>query len=175
MADISGDHIAASGGTFEPQRTNNFVIEIYGLGPSEKETLILSTQSFDLPQESSEVIPVPFQNVQKKIAGPLTWEACTWTLRDFIDNKTREICVNWRAEVGDPDTDQVGLARNYKKEGKIVLLGPNGAFERTCKLIGVWPSAFNPGTADHEGGEKMTMELTLEIDKAKWDKPYASA
>ena len=73
----------------------------------------------------------------------------------------------WRKQVYDPETDQIGWATQYKKDGMVTEFGPDGTFFRNWKIKGVWPSGVNYGSSmSHEGSEVKKLEMTLAYDKA---------
>lgn len=183
---MSANHLAAGGteGRFEPQRQNNGVLYISGLesfgeGVKDSEDVIaLSLQSFPIPKQRNEPVLLPYMNQVRKVAGRAEVDEIEVVVRDFVDTKTALILLNWRASVYDPQTGRVGFARNYKREAEVHLFGPGintGAGTgqsaagkvpvRKFRLEGVWPSMLDPGDIDHEGTEKLTMNMTLQVDK----------
>jgi hypothetical protein len=169
MATVNANHIAAKGGTFEPQRTNNFLVEIAGLEGDDQNYLVLSTQAITLPNETSELIEVRYMNEVRKVAGQTTHEDISWTIRDWVDVAARDALMRWRRQVANPETGGVGLASTYKKEGSVVFVGPDGVTERVMALQGVWPQSIAPGSFDHESSDKVIIEVTLAIDKAVYE------
>lgn len=164
-------HLAQQQGAFEPQRQNNFSITISGLGEGDAELISLAIASMDLPNESNEIIELPWGNEVVKVAGQARTDDVPLTVRDFVDRNVRDILVRWRRQVYDPRPDQggrIGLARDYKKSATITLHGPDGTSKRVCALVGVWPSALNPGSLDMSASDVVQIELTLSVDKSYW-------
>jgi hypothetical protein len=64
----SADHLAAQAGTFEPQRQNNFSIEI-ALDNADKDLIIMGLEGFSLPAVTNEQIVLNNQNEQRKVAA----------------------------------------------------------------------------------------------------------
>lgn len=170
----SADHIAAEGGTFEPQRQNNFTLEI-PLSGSDKDYISMGLHGFTIPQQTNEVVEVEFQNETRKVAGKATVEEGSLVLKDFVDVDTRGAILRWRKQVYDPDTGQVGLAKDYKKVGYVILEGPDGSGQRIATLIGCWPSAEPSTDLNMEGSDKILLEIPIQIDKISWSNSIIGA
>jgi hypothetical protein len=164
----ASDHIAAEAGTFEPQRQNNWSLEIT-LDEADKDVIIASLVSSALPPESNDEVEIQYQNEKRYVAGQATFETIPLTLVDYVDVETRNAILRWRLQVYNPETGAIGLAKDYKKRGSIIMTAPDGSTERVCRLVGLWPSAVpNPGTLDMSGSDKVMIEVTLRYDKAVW-------
>lgn len=162
-------HLAQQGGAFEPQRQNNFSIMISGLAEGDGELISLSLRSLQLPNESNEIIELPYGNEKVKLAGMAQFDDIPLTVRDFVDRRVRDALVKWRQLVYDARPGQggrIGRAANYKKSATITLHAPDGADKRIFTLIGVWPSAMNAGQLDMGTSDTVEIELTLTYDKA---------
>lgn len=160
---VSADHIAAEGGSFEPQRKNNFTLVI----PVDDSTLIQrSLDSFPLAKEANDEISINFGNEVRKVAGRATYESLQLVLKDFVDQQVAQQLITWRRLVYDPNTGAIGLAKDYKKSGEVIMFGPDGETERTWELIGIWPSKLDPGNGDMNANENNKITTTLTIDKA---------
>ena len=168
----AADHIAAEAGTFEPQRSNNFSIEV-SLEEADKDLIIMGLQSVPLPNESNDEIEIQYQNEKRYVAGQYTVDSTTLIVRDFVDQDTRGALMRWRKKVYDPATGQVGLASSYKKTANIVMTAPDGSQQRVCKMRGVWPQAMTGGNLAMDASDQVLVELTLRIDKALWELPGA--
>jgi hypothetical protein len=70
--------------------------------------------------------------------------------------------------VYDTTTGNVGLPSNYKKTAEIILQATDGTHVRTVRLIGIWPSALNPGALDMSSDAPVEIEATLTYDRAEW-------
>jgi len=160
---VSADHIAAEGGSFEPQRKNNFTLVI----PVDDSTLIQrALDSFPLAKEANDEIAINFGNEVRKVAGKATYESLQLVLKDFVDEQVAQQLITWRRLVYDPNTGAIGLAKDYKKSGEVIMFGPNGEVERTWEIIGIWPSKLDPGNGDMNANENNKITTTLTIDKA---------
>jgi hypothetical protein len=95
-------------------------------------------------------------------------DAATLTVRDFVDKGTRKAVMSWRKKVWDKATGKIGLAKNYKLNGYVILHGPDGSATRIAKAIGAWPQAVTQGTGDYSTNDPIQIEVTLRIDKFIW-------
>jgi hypothetical protein len=170
----SADHIAATAGTFEPQRQNNFSVE-FAIGASDKDIIVMSHQGFPLPKESNEEVTIPYQNETRYVAGKYAVDAGTLVLTDYVDVDTRGAIMRWRKMVYDPATGIVGLAKDYKKTGYIVMTAPDGTRTRVCKLKGSWPQAVDGGELTMDASDKVTMSVTIRYDKVSWSESLPGA
>lgn len=170
----SAEHIAQEAGSFEPQRSNNFSIEI-PLPAADRDLIIAAIHGLELPQQSNEVQEHEFQNERVKTAGQQTVEEMSLTLKDFVDMDVRGAILRWRKLVYDPLTGLIGLAADYKKTCNVILHAPNNTFVRVARLQGVWPSADPAISLTMEGGEKVLMEVPLQIDRINWSDSISGA
>lgn len=160
---VSADHIAAQNGAFEPQRKNNFTLRIdVGNGNVVQRSL----DSFPLPKGGNEEIAVNFGNEVRKVAGRAIFDNLELVLKDFVDTPAAQGMIAWRKQVYDPTSGAIGWARNYKKEGEVVMFGPDGTRERAWRLIGCWPSRMDPGGGDMNAAENNKITTVITIDKA---------
>lgn len=150
---------------YEPQRVNNCLIR-FNLGGSDDDTLEFALSTFPLPKSANGIIEQRHVNEMRKFAGNPTFEDLQVVYKDMVDVDIAKILQKWRYSVYNPETGQVGLASQYKKTGTITLFAPNGGFVRTWKLIGAWPSNFDPGDADLSGEDTINISVTVTIDKA---------
>lgn len=161
---MTADRVAQMEGEYEPQRTNNAVLHIFGVGGDEE--LKLALRTFPLPKGSNGVIESDWINEKRKVAGKAVFEDMELAFEDYCDRDTAALLWDWRLEVYDPSTGQVGLARDYKKRGEITLFAPNGDFQRVWTCFGMWPSNMDPGDIDHAGEDIVRVNMTVTIDKA---------
>lgn len=150
---------------FEPQRMNNGQIFVTIPGMNDQ-VLQLAIQTFDLPKESQNPIQVAHLNEKRKFAGGVEYGDINCSFNDYIDINVAGFIQDWRRMVYNPVTGKIGWKRNYAGAGHISLYGPNGQYERTYDLIGVWPSSYDPGQVDQSNEEIMRVSLVLTIDKA---------
>lgn len=161
-------HIANQEGDFVPQHQNNWMIEIAGLDGDDKDLVVLSLMTLSLPPEKNNVVVLEYGNEQRKVAGKAIFDDIPLKVRDYVDREVRAALMRWRRQVYDTTTGNVGLPSEYKKTAEIILQATNGTQLRTARLIGVWPSALNPGTLDMASDAPVEIELTLTYDRAEW-------
>lgn len=161
-------HIANQAGDFVPQHQNNWLVEIAGLEGDDKDLIVLSLVSSNLPTEANNIIELPYGNEIRKVAGKATFEDIPLIVRDYVDRDVRGALVRWRRQVYDTRTGNVGLPSEYKKTAEMILQATNGTQLRTVRLIGVWPSTMNPGALDMASADPVQIEMTLTYDRAEW-------
>jgi len=163
MASTSADHIAsASGGqSFEPQRQCNFTIQIADLG-SEAE---LTVQSVNFPKLEASKEQIEFQNSRRNYAGKGTFGDITFEVFDVVGQGIGDKLFDWYKKVYDPDSGAVGLASTYKKDGTLILHGPDGGGEKDWRLEGIWPTSVDMGEGDMGSAGPVRISCTLAVDK----------
>lgn len=171
---LNADFMGPTGGGYEPQRVNNALLNIVMGGNNNPnatqgardDDLTLSLDTFPIPKDSNGIIEAGYLNEKRKFAGNPIFDDLSVVYKDFVDRQTAKILRRWRYEVYDPETGKIGLASQYKKKGWVSLFAPNGEFLRSIELIGVWPSAMDPGDIDMAGEDILRITMTLTIDKA---------
>lgn len=166
MAITLGDHLAQAKGVFEPQRQSNFLIHLHLGDGASASYIMLSLEASSLPTESNEEVSLEYLNIRRYVAGKTMYDTIPLVVKDMVDVNVAAAVVAWRQAVYNPITDQIGLAKNYKKRATIVLFAPDGSHERTWDLIGVWPMSVNYGVLDMTSSDKVTIETVLRYDKA---------
>lgn len=174
---IEGNSILIAQGGFEPQRTNNWLVQING-GPSTalaSADFYLSLKSFPFPVEQNPVKRIRWFNESRTYAGSLAdFADLSMQIHDYLDRQTAEILYEWRRLIWNPGNLTIGLARNYKLSGVLFLAPPNAisldditSKSRTWYLQGIWPISLDMGTFDMDGdGENVMINCTLAIDRA---------
>ncbi len=166
LTSMTAAHLGQAKGGFEPQRANNNLLYIEGLTTEEREILRMSLQSFPIPKVNIGVIEMNHLNEKKKFPGIPTWDDLSVVFNDFVDTATAATLWRWFRTVYDPKTGKLGLARVYKKTGRVVQLAPDGSTERAYGLEGVWISALDPGDSDMSSEDVLRITCTIVIDKA---------
>lgn len=168
--------------TFEPQRQNNGLVFITGLGKKLKDggffnnisgnqsdvesVIALSIESFPAPKYSNNVIEVPYNNMRIKFAGAMVFEDMDVVLKDFVDVETAKILNQWRLLCGNPSNGAVGLAHQYKVNNVFtVLYAPDGSLPRFYQADGVWLSRLDCGDIDHPSDDYLRMTASLTCDR----------
>lgn len=164
--DLTASHIGQSSGGFEPQRANNCLLYIEGLSTEDREVLRLSLASFPIPKVSLGVIELNYINEKKKFPGIPTWDDLSVVFNDYVDRETSAALWRWFRETYDPVTGKLGLARRFKKTGRVVQFAPDGSTEREYDLEGLWISNLDPGESDFASEDVLKLTVTLTIDKA---------
>lgn len=164
----SADHLAAEAGAFEPQRVCNFSVEI-PLDGSDKDVVIAALESFKLPKMSQDKIELHYQNGVTFVAGKAKTEEGSLVIKDIVDRDVLGAILRWRNKVYSVKTGKVGLAKDYKKTCYLVVTGPDGSYQRQCKLTGVFPPA-DPEITDFNmtSNEKVVLTTALSCDKTDW-------
>jgi len=163
---LNADHLAEAQGSFEPQRTANWLLEVHGLPGGDDLNLIeLSLESFAAPRTSNDEIELGYLNERRYVAGKALFETQDLVVKDFVDRQTAGAILRWRRQVYDPSTGKIGLAAYYKKDCNIILFAPDGSQERLWRLQG-WPKAANYGDLNQVQSEKVLITCTLRYDKA---------
>lgn len=173
-------HIADNRTDFEPQRTNNFEVQITGLDglrtvENEKgimneadasRYITLSVATYAAPQINISTIPVSYGNNKIKFAGSPEFPDSNVVLNDYIGIDVEQILTAWQKLVYDPMNETIGLAKDYKKEAYLIEYTPDGTSYREWKLVGCWPSALQFGDFNQEGGNIRQITMTLTYDYA---------
>ena len=162
--------------SFEPQRTNNFEVMITGLDNTitangqtignASEIITLSVASYSAPQINISPIVVPYGNNKVKFAGTPEFPDSNIVLNDYIGLNVERILQGWQKKVYNPDTQVIGYASQYKKEGYLIEYDPSGNNPRQWKLIGCWPSQLQLGDFNQEGNSVRQVIMTLTYDYA---------
>lgn len=161
---LGASHLASAG--WEIQRKNNFVLSVPGIGENEQ-VLTLAVVSCALPTESNEVITLNYGNTNIKVAGTANTEGGTVVVRDYLQKDMEQVIDNWRSSVWNKSTDAIGFAANYKKQARIIQYAPDGTYERTWKVEGIWPSQVSYGDLSNNDGGVKEIQITLQYDKAR--------
>jgi len=169
---VWADHIAKEGGGFEPQRQHNWTLVVGNLPGMD--LVQLSLASGFLPRGGNDEVEVPFGNERVYVAGKAIWEAGSVVCRDYVDRDVAATLWRWRTQVYNPQTGQIGLARDYKKQGEIWLFGPNsiegsaGYRTRVWVVRGMFPIAASWAAQglDMASSQQVMIDITFRFDKA---------
>lgn len=177
---------------YEPQRTNNFELQITGLntivragfssdhstnGYSKEikqrlddtatvQELILSIKSAFSPKTNISVLEVPYGNTKTKFAGVPSYDNGTITWNDYYDLDTELILKAWQAAAFDDATGAVGDASNYKRTAYLTMFSPSGRKARRWKLYNCWVSDVNGDDFSNENNNVRGLAATFVFDKA---------
>lgn len=171
-----GTYHMAQSNDFEPQRNNNFEVQITGLSglttvdkgraiSSNAGNLItLSVASYSAPQINVSPINVSYGNNKIKFAGLPEFPDSSIVLNDYIGIGVEKILSAWQKLVYDPKTQKVGLASEYKKDAYLIEYAPDGTQARQWRLVGCWPSQLQLGDFNQEGNTVRQVTITLTYD-----------
>jgi hypothetical protein len=173
---LEGDYLLSAKGGFEPQRTNNWLVQINGGPPGmQSDDILLSLKSFPFPVEQNPVKRIRWYNESRTYAGSLgDFADLSMQIHDYIDKATAYSIYLWRRKIWNPHNLTIGLAQMYKCSGVLFLAPPNAmsisdviAKSRTWYLQGIWPISLDMGTFDMDGdGENVMLNCTLAVDRA---------
>lgn len=162
----SANTIAPSSGGYEPQRVNNWEIELSAPGLN-GEVLNLSLLSFDPPADTIEPISIPYANEDRKVAGRVTRDNVTLVVREYVKESVLETLKTWQLKVFNPESGGIGYAKDYKAEGHVFMLDPmlQRVPGKVFSVFGVWPSKITVGTLDQSGNDQVQVTVDLVVDK----------
>ena len=151
----------------EPMRNNNFEVTIPSLENGDNVTL--SVASYSAPQINVSTIQVSYANSKVKFAGLPEFPDSTIVLNDYISMDTQDTIMAWHDIVYNTLNDEIGYAKDYKKDGILTEYTAKGDFVRQWILQGCWPSQISLGDFNQEGGAVRQITVTLTYDKIMKD------
>ena len=169
---------------YEPQRTNNFELIIFGLetvpqyantdtgvmsggqtlGTNGRQLLTLSVRDFDAPNLEAGVIEVPYGNNKAKYAGVPNFTGGSVTFNDFLGIDTERILMSWYNQAYNVKTQAVGRASVYKKGANLLEYDPSGVFCRAWGIKGCWISSINLGSFSQENNNVRQISCNFQYD-----------
>lgn len=172
LAGVLGGLSQNGGRLFEPQRTNNGLLTIFGNGASffstaDTDNIKLSLAGFPLPKISSGDLQIPYLNEIRKFAGITQYDNMNVTVHDYVDRQVAKTLWKWRYKIHDPTTGLRGLKSEYALQGQVDLFAPNNAAEyaRSYKVVNIWPMSVDFGDVDMGGDDNIRIGVTFAIDK----------
>lgn len=165
----TGQHLLNAGGNGELQRMNNIVLVIPGIAENNPlDEVSLALQTFSIPNIFGTSNPVTVQKgiTPRKYAGNLSYDALSVTFHDVVDRPALTQFLKWRAQATNYATQQVRAASSYKKNGRAILIGPEGTRNREILIFGMWCSGVVMGEADKGSDEPLLPSATIEYDYA---------
>lgn len=170
-------HMVSNTG-FEPQRTNNFEVQITELGnlksvdkgtsmvTNASELITLSVANYAAPQINISPISVAYGNNTVKFAGKPEFPDSSITLNDYIGVNIERILSAWQKLVYNPKEQTIGNAVDYKKTAYLLEYDPSGKQVRQWQLNGCWPSSLQLGDFNQDGNNVRQLSMTLTYDHA---------
>lgn len=176
-------HLADNPQLYEPQRSNNFELQVTGIDnlPGITQTALdtdennltnassilrLSVVSTSIPQFTQEVIEVPYGNNRIKFAGVPKFDQTSLKINDFIGARSKEIVQAWQRLSYNARNQKVGLAKDYKKTAYLVEYTPDYEVVRTWKIVGCWVSSIKYGDFSYEENSKKVVDCEIAYDYA---------
>lgn len=160
-----GDFLGQAKGLFEPQRKYNFSVEFFLPAQRDAELISLAIETFSMPTESHNRIELNYGNVKRYVAGKASYDNASMTCKDFVDAGTLRALVAWSQKTYNPVTDNVGLAREYKTLGTVVLAAPDGTHERYLDLVGVYIDSIKFADLSVADNNINMVTVSFSIDK----------
>ena len=164
---------------YEPQRSNNFEIHIYGLdnlvtidqgikidSATAQDCLTLSAVSVGQINTDVGILEVPYGNTKAKFAGLPSVSNSDIVYNDYIGKATERIIAAWHGLVFNPKTEKIGRASDYKKPAILIETAPDGTASRVWQLKGCWPTNVQYGAYDYNNGATRQITMTLAYDIA---------
>jgi len=149
---------------YEPQRTNHFEVQIVNVGDETDVTMAVLSSPF--PTISNDPIEVPYANTNVKFPGQTTFDDIDIELRDFIGAEIAQTMYDWRQEVFDIESGEMGFAADFKRRGYQYEYAPDGTHLRTWVLEGIWPNSVDYGEGNYDGSDAKNVTVTLSVDRA---------
>lgn len=184
-ANMIGRHIANNPDLFEPARSNCFDLCISGIDDLLKEgvndavatdddyiynagdVIRLSIEDFPVPHYELSTVEVRRVNSNIKFAGQPQWQSGSFKCTDFIGARTKDVLMALRAQAYDINRDVIKEASNYKHTWEVFEYNPDYTKKlRTWKLYGAWISKISENSFTHDSGEKRSIDVTVEYDRA---------
>ncbi len=163
---------------YEPQRTNNYEVQIIGLegikdmrgrsisqSSTAGDIITLSTASFEAPSISVDPITVRYGNSSIKYAGVPSFGDASIVINDYIGLNTEKILTAWYGQVYNPIDEIIGYATDYKRRAYLIEYDTKYVQARSWIMEGVWPQNLNLGSYSAEGGSQRQITMTLIYDR----------
>lgn len=163
---------------WEPQRTNNFRVvfpNLTGLSTIDQnlplpanatELLTLSVKSTSFPETNIDKLQYSYGNNSINFAGRPTYGDVTIVVTDFIGINTERILMAWSKKVYNPSDETIGWAVDYKYDGYLQELSPDGTVVRTTQLKGCFPGTVTPGDFSNDDNSLREISCTFYVDVA---------
>ena len=175
-------HLANNPQLFEPQRANNFelqIMDIDDLAPAQatsidadtqrilnrEEIIRLSIDSATVPSYTQEAITIDYGNNKFKFAGKPTFNNLPLQVIDYIGADPKAVLMAWQKLSYDVKNQTVGRASDYKKTAYLVEYTPDYQVVRTWEIRGCWLSSLTYDNFTQAGGKK-NISATIEYDYA---------
>lgn len=175
-------HMANNPKMFEPQRANNFELQIMDIDDlvsaqatmldadterilNGEEIIRLSIDSASVPSYSQNAIVIDYGNNKMKFADKPTFNNLPLQVIDYIGANPKDVLMAWQKLSYDAKTQKIGRASDYKKTAYLVEYTPDYQVVRTWEIRGCWLSSLSYDQFQQTGGKK-NISATIEYDYA---------
>lgn len=165
MVNINTYDLAQARGLLEPQRQDNWLLQIALEDSRGVRDILIALEGFTPPIETTGDVTLGYMNSSSYVAGKTNVEAMRLTCKDLVDKEVAAAFLRWRRKVFNPETGVTGLAKDYKRMAEAILFAPDGSLERRYQYYGCWPTSFHPGTFDMNSGDKVVIEVPIRVDR----------
>lgn len=157
---------------YEPQRPTHFEFSCPALDDmiaNGNERIRLAVDASSIPYYSQSPLTIKRGNTEIHFAGSITFNTHTIKIIDYIGAATKEVLVAWQKQSGDPSTQMIGLAKDYKKLAYLIEYDPTFTAVRTWTLTGCWISGLQENDFDMSSGSESSMSIsaTITFDSAE--------
>ena len=154
----------------QAQLQNQYAIEFLGLpGQGDSDLISIAVDTAALPTITVGEVELQHLNERRWNAGGITYETMSVVCKDLVTVPVAAACYRWFNLIYDPVSGHMGLPANYKKQGGILLFGPDGGYQRQWTYHGCWIQTMNfGGTLDQASKEGIVqIEMTIRYDRAE--------
>lgn len=171
-----GSYHMIDNSNFEPQRTNNFEVQIIDLDTLDhagktfsgiSSSIKLAVDKHSIPKFTVSVLKIKRGNTQVKYAGTPEYGSGSMTLNDYIGLEVAGKIAAWQNLVYDPETEEVGLATSYKKRIILREMSPSYEIIRKWEIIGAFPTSVDLGDFNNSDNSVRKITVALEYDYAR--------
>jgi len=165
---ITACHIAGGkgSGSYEGRRKNNFLLVF----PAQFDVARWTLQRCDAPTLSNSPIRIPYGNQEKKMPSAGEIDDITFACFDDMEGKVSTALYNWYKLGNNPETGEVGEAKDCKFDCTLISAKPNGEAVKQWKLLGAWLSQLSPLGDGFDMGAKQEIVMitgTITMDGIK--------
>lgn len=140
-----------------PRKKFTWTLEFDGLTPALAQRVIFPKLTVEKAEHGA-------ANVIIKTGGMLTIDDIEVNKLMF-SNKNENWAYNWMREVSDPETGQMGIPSEYKRNGYIMQFAPdNVTVLEKWQLFGCWPTEIEKEELDRTSSENMIEKVMLSVD-----------
>ena len=167
--------------SYVPLTTNNFEVRITNMDgslPPRDELLTLSTDEIGSVSEDQDIITVHYGNGLIKFPAKVNFGNVDWTLNCYCRPSILSALRDWRRQVYNPDTQQMGLPEEYMKIVYFIKYDGQGNVRDVIKCPGTWIGALDNGSMNQQGGDVVKVKVPFIISRVIYShsdeqgKPY---